>query len=650
MTKTIHHREQGRALKFEDLERRVVLSGEGVVESPPEPTQDTCDFTLRDSEAARATHAVNCFATDLYEHYVKEEGNLLVSPFSISTALAMTAAGASGETLSEMSQVLHLGEGPEIHQSFRALLESLEGDATHPHLANALWPQNGFPLEESFVELLASSYRGYAQYLNYASDPESARESINNWVEQETQERIRNLIPQGAIDELTRLTLTNAIYFKANWLFPFADFWTADRPFYREDGVELRVPTMFNGTSNFSYTEVDGFQVIRLPFAGEVDEWGGTQPGTQSMVIMLPQEGYDTDDLTSATIAKVDDWLESKPGFATVNLQLPKFSTTISSDLKTLLAGMGASQMFDPDRADFSGMTVADDFHINEVLHKTFIAVNESGVEAAGATAVIGGVLCFAAGTSVATPEGERPIETLGIGDMVLSRADHDVLGRIEPKRIEQTFKHETEIVAVHVEGGTVRTTAKHPFFVRDQGWTSAEKLVPGDMLATDLRSWTRVEHVEATGEVETVYNFHVADHHTYFVGGQSLGCNLWVHNTCGATAIPKQFIADHPFHFLIRDDVTSAILFMGRIDDPSQEENSVTPEVSTEVAEERLLGDIDGDNDVDFQDFLILAQHFGKEEDAVFAEGDFNSDGAVDFADFLVLQENFNARRDSVA
>lgn len=233
------------------------------------------------------------------------------------------------------------------------------------------------------------------------------------------------------------------------------------------------------------------------------------------------------------------------------------------------------------------------------------------------------------------------------------SRDQHHVEGPVEPKAIIEVFEDRKQIVEVHIGDRIIRATPRHPFFVKDQGWTAAIELKSGDLLATNGSTWVKVDQVIDTGEEEPVFNFHVADHHTYFVGGESWEFKAWVHNCSGCPPEAEvEFKADRSFHFLIRDNATSTIMFMGRIDDPLQDSNSLTPtfeEIDTSAnPADALPGDANGDRVVDFADFLVLAQNFGKVEDAIFAEGDFDGNGAVNFQDFLLLAAQFEADRDA--
>lgn len=620
---------------FEDLEARLNLSGHGVSECALEPATEG---------AERAVRAVNCFAADMYEHLEREDGNLFFSPLSISTALAMTHAGAAGETAHQMEEVLHLGSEPGVHAAFAELLDQIpmQSPGTEMALANAMWPHEDFEFHEDYLQLIESSYQGNAQSLDYASNPGGARDTINAWVEDRTQGKIKDLIAE--LNQLTRMVLTNALYFKASWLAPMGKL---DLPFTMEDGKQVVVPTM-TSLEAYRYTEIDGFKMVVVPNGaqpGEDDPFAAGARGSTSSVFLLPTGDLSTDDLSPEILAKAQAWLDGSVGHLPyVDLQLPIFETTVATDLKPILTRMGITDMFDPVQSDFSNMTDHTDFHIMQALHKAFVSADENGIEAAAATAIVGGIICFAAGTPIKTEDGYKAIEDIEVGDQVLSRSEYDVEGKIETKPVLETFKNETEIVNLEVGGQVIRTTSEHPFFVKNQGWKPACELKPGDLLAADLASWVELQSVEATGEIESVYNFRVADYHTYFVGKNEWGFSVWAHNCC---CDPEHdFHADRPFHFMIRDDATSAILFMGRIEDPTQLQNSLPGAVGEPVDPEVLPGDADGDNDVDFSDFLLLSKNYGQEEDAAFADGDFNGDGAVNFSDFLILQENFGQDR----
>ena len=421
-------------LNLESLETRITLDAHG------------CAFEIADSPTAEASQAINCFASDVYGHVSQAEGNIFFSPLSLSTALAMTAAGAQGNTAAQMQEVMYLGDSPDVHESFGAVLASLtaEDRAVELEVANAMWPQLGWEVKDDFVNVVSEQYQSYLQNVDFAGDPEGARETINEQVSEQTQERIEELIPQGGITGLTRLVLTNSIFFKGDWQVPFDEFATQDAPFTLADGETIQVPTM-SSADFLRHTVIDGFDIVVLE-QGDRDGFAFESGGT-SMVLMVPGEGQTADDMTPELLAEVDQWVATDSAPIPFDLWLPKFETKVSLDLKGLLGEMGMSDMLNPTLSDFGGITDETAFHISDVFHEAFIEIDEQGLEATAATAVIGGILCFAAGTPVMTPNGEKMIETLRAGDMVLSRDEHNLSGAIEPKLIEETFENETEIV-----------------------------------------------------------------------------------------------------------------------------------------------------------------------------------------------------------
>jgi len=623
-----------RGLAIEYLEDRIALAGD-----------TSCHLELADlpqSDATRAARSVNCFGLDLYENFRREEGNLLISPLSISTALAMAYVGARTHTAAEMEAVLHLGSEPGIHDSYSALLNSLINDDAFYDLliANAQWPKTGFQFRPEFNEQIGRQYDGYSQALNYGRETELARQTINAWVEDNTNGKIEELIEK--LSPATVMVLTNAIFFRAFWDTPFPEESTAAGTFTLEDGSSRTVemmnlqsfPTAFGpngepvtnpggeprGTLGQAFTTEGDFRVMEMPYDG----------GQTSMVIMLPKEGKTTEDLKPENVANVSRWLDSSPARTNDHvIALPKFKTTVPSTLLKVLRDMGMGSAF--SNADFSGM--ADGVWIDQVGHKAFLEVNEQGTEAAAAT-FVSFIICFAEGTPVLTPDGEKPIEAICAGDYVISRDEHNVDGPMEPMVVEETFVNRGDLLELRVNGKTIRATGEHPFFVKDQGWTKSRDLKPGDLMSSDLSSWVELEHVAELEGTHTVYNFRVAKHHTYFVGGANYGFALWTHNACGEP--DPEFIVDRPFHFMIRDNTTSTILFMGRISDPTVEE------VEKLEPRGRLPGDANSDKAVDFADFIVLSENFGKQKDAVFADGDFDDDGTVGFLDFLILAKNF--------
>jgi serpin B len=330
------------------------------------------------------------FALDLYQQIRTGSGNLFYSPYSISAALAMTYAGAEGETAGEMADVLHFDlESLKLHPAFNALDQQLtalgeieimeeQGEPFQLNIANAIWGQKEFHFEEDFLDILAQNYGAGLRLLDYIQKPEESRQTINDWVSDQTEERIQDLIPQGAIDSDTRLVLSNAIYFIATWLEPFEEDLTEDGNFYGLDGAEISAQMMRHATDpSFGYLQGNGFQAVELPYIG----------GQISMLVLVPDRGEFSEfeeNLTYDQLVQIIDRMEYSP----VLLRFPKFEFESEISLAQTLAVMGMPSAFDR-RADFSGMTGSKDLFISDVFHKAFVSVDEEGTEAAAATAVV---------------------------------------------------------------------------------------------------------------------------------------------------------------------------------------------------------------------------------------------------------------------
>ncbi len=342
---------------------------------------------VNEADLATVVDGNSGFGFDLYQALREEGGNLFFSPYSISLALAMTYAGARGETAQQMADTLHFTLSQDrLHPAFNSLdielsqrgegAKGKDGEGFRLHIVNAIWGQEGYKFLSEFLDVLAENYGAGLRPLDFASAPEESRITINNWVSDQTEGRIEDLIPQGLIDALTRLVLTNAIYFNAAWQHPFNEDMTEDGPFYLLDGGEVTLP-MMKQTESFSYAEGDGYQAIELPYDG----------GELSMVILLPRAGqFETfeDSLDAQRVDAILKQLESRR----VALTMPRFEFESSFGLKEALAAMGMPVAFSGD-ADFSGMTGNRDLYIADVIHKAFVSVDEAGTEAAAATAVV---------------------------------------------------------------------------------------------------------------------------------------------------------------------------------------------------------------------------------------------------------------------
>lgn len=323
------------------------------------------------------------FALDLYAQLREQDGNLFVSPLSISSALAMTYAGARGNTATEMAAVLHFQLEPErLHPAFAALLAGLDAPKEQPgyqlHIANALWLQQGYKFLPEFLEIGQTHYSAGLELLDFLNAVEKARQTINTWVEKQTAGKIVELIPRDILGRTTKLVLTNAIYFKGRWAVRFDQEDTRDEPFTLGNKQRIDVP-MMHQSAEFGYCDQPGLQLLDLPYAGQA----------LSMVVLLPKEPDGLARLEKSLNARtLAGWL-TKLGKKKVRVSLPRFTMTSEFRLDQNLHSLGMRAAFDPSKADFSGMDGTHELYLGAVLHKAFVDVGEEGTEAAGATAVV---------------------------------------------------------------------------------------------------------------------------------------------------------------------------------------------------------------------------------------------------------------------
>ncbi len=329
----------------------------------------------------------NAFAFDLYHALQAETDNLFFSPYSVSTALAMTYAGAREETARQMADTLHFDLPQErLHPAFNALdLAVAQGseDDFRLNVANSLWGQEGYAFLPEFLDLLAENYGAGMRLLDFVQAPEPARITINDWVSEQTEDRIKDLIPKDAITSDTRLVLANAIYFDALWLHPFDQALTRDGTFNLLDGSQVNAQMMgASDPMNLFYAQGTGYQAVDLPYVGD----------RASMTIIVPDAG-NFDDFEAALDAEQLETIVASLEPKSVALTLPKFSYELSVSMKKTLGDMGMPDAVTCEIADFSGMDgVPHNLCITDVFHKAFVAVDEAGTEAAAATAVIVGI------------------------------------------------------------------------------------------------------------------------------------------------------------------------------------------------------------------------------------------------------------------
>jgi len=383
-------------------------------EMPPSPgpepaAKPEAEHVESKSDLERVVEGNSAFALDLYRRLSAGVGNLFFSPFSISTALAMTYGGAHGATADEIATALRSPFGQHrLHPAFTDLLRQIKGKSQglELSLANGLWAQRGYEFRDSFKNLVKSHYGAELRELDFSAAAEACG-IINEWVERQTHGKIRDLIGRGMLGPLTRLILANAIYFKGDWARPFGKDQTKDAPF-RTPKQKVTVPMMYQLT-DFGYLETDGFQVLELAYDGR----------DLAMLVFLPRkvDGLPQleKSLSSENLRTCLAGLRTRP----VHAYLPRFRTTSAIILNEALSEMGMRLAFDDSAADFSGMTASERLFLSLILHKAYVDVDEKGTEAAAATAVL------------ITGSAFRPLEV----PIPVFRADHPFFFLIRDRR-----------------------------------------------------------------------------------------------------------------------------------------------------------------------------------------------------------------------
>ncbi len=333
--------------------------------------------TAQSAPAQSVVDGSSAFALDIYAQLKATPGNLFFSPYSISTALAMTYAGARGNTEKQMGQVLHFGK-PQVDSAFgtlqRQLNEASKQQGIELNVANALWAQKGHPFLPDFLGIAKGEYQANVNQADFKTAAEPARSEINKWVAQRTKEKIQDLLPPGSLDSSTRLVLANAIYFKGLWLKPYDKRETSTQPFHLSATRQVDAPLMHH-FDNVRYMEESGFQAVELPY--KVQEL--------AMVVMLPRKIDGCDRLEQRLDSKLLSVTLGQVRSQKVELFLPRFKLESGFDLNGTLARMGMADAFG-STADFSGMDGTRTLFISGVFHKAWGEVNEEGTEAAAAT------------------------------------------------------------------------------------------------------------------------------------------------------------------------------------------------------------------------------------------------------------------------
>jgi serpin B len=335
----------------------------------------------------------NAFALNLYARLASAGGNLFLSPYSISTCLAMTYTGARGETAQQMARTLHFkSEPPLLADTFAALQSQLnllqQKGPLELNIANALWTQEGHPFLPTFTAVAREKYQAELQQTDFRTQAEPTRGQINDWVSQQTKGKITDLLARGVINAQTRVVLVNAIYFKGTWTRPFQKRLTADAPFNLTSMQTVTAHFMHQETF-FKYTEIPDGQLLELPYTtGDAATEVGAANQPLVMDILLPRETDGLKKLEAAlTAPTLAQWL-AQVRMEKISVFLPRFTTTAQFNLTETLAALGMPLAFSRD-ADFSGMDGQLDLHISAVIHKAFIQVDETGTEAAAATGTV---------------------------------------------------------------------------------------------------------------------------------------------------------------------------------------------------------------------------------------------------------------------
>jgi serpin B len=332
-------------------------------------------------QARQVVDGDNGFAADLYGKLRGQNGNLFFSPYSISTALAMTYSGARGRTATQMAQTLHFDlPADNLPPAFAEMATGLDAIQQKGNVklavANSLWPQKKFSFRPEYLDLCQKYYGAAIYPVDFVGHAEDARKTINDWVAGKTNGKIVDLLAPHTVDG-ARLVLVNAIYFKGDWANRFNAALTQDEPFHVSAQTTTTVPLM-QQTSEFGYAEFPDLQVLEMPYAGN----------DLSMVVLLPRAADGLGKLEAQlTAAQLAAWTTNLPS-RKVQMFFPKFTATSQFSLGDTLAGMGMADAFDPGKANFSGMDGREDLYISSVIHKAYVKVDEEGTEAAAATAV----------------------------------------------------------------------------------------------------------------------------------------------------------------------------------------------------------------------------------------------------------------------
>jgi serpin B len=345
-----------------------------------------CCLSLTSLAAGEIPVAGNtAFALELYGQLRSETGNVFISPYSISTALAMTYSGARENTEAQMAKTMHFAQPQgDFHKSYESLQKRITGAQVTDQFefleANSLWPQTSKKFKDEFMTICKTQYGAGVIPVDYLNNPEAARQAINQWVEAKTKQYIKELLPEGSVDSSTKMTLVNAVYFKGKWMNCFKKEHTSQREdFHVTPAKTEKVPMMY-ASGERQVAQLPDLQILAMPYKG----------GNATMLVLLPVRQDGLADLEQKLTPKnLQTWISALKNEPLVEVYMPKFSIEAQFGLHKTLAGMGMPDAFSPSRADFSGMDGERDLFISQIIHKAILKVDEEGTVAAAATAVI---------------------------------------------------------------------------------------------------------------------------------------------------------------------------------------------------------------------------------------------------------------------
>lgn len=349
--------------------------------------------SIQPSQTGDLVSANNECAFHLYTALRSEDENLIFSPYSISLALALVYAGAEGETASQMAETLHFDMPRnevntaffDLQSAFNAEFEKPEyGNPSELNIVNGLWGQIDYPFRPEYLNLLQTQYGAGFAPVDFVNETEAARQLINGWISENTNERIIEMLPEGSVSPMMRVILANVIYFKGTWLMNFPEEYTADGPFTLLDGSTVTAPMMHQGMITYAYQDGENYQAVELQFQDGVLE---NKPFDMAMLFILPDEGA-LEDVEAMLDAEWFNSTRNNLEYTLMNLTLPKFGYQSDLSLAPILSEMGMTDAFDPSLANFSGIVEYPDepFYIDFILHTANIDVDEKGTEAAAAT------------------------------------------------------------------------------------------------------------------------------------------------------------------------------------------------------------------------------------------------------------------------